>query len=259
MLISITHTGQVGHTLNMQQDQTDTRIPPDDQIGEDAPLDGAIVAGAVAGDVAVADDRVPAMPAVPAEHEAGQRPSPVLFVFLVIPLLGILTALIMIVASPRQNADQQSAPVSLVNRLAPNFELTLLDGTPVALADYRGRTLFINFWQTTCAPCVEELPAFAEFSASAGDDVSVLTVNFEETSEQVDTFLQQLGLGDDLIVALDPVSDVRRTYSVVKIPTTYIIAPDGSVRFIRYGAMDYDEMLQYAELVRTTDPSVPDA
>lgn len=187
------------------------------------------------------------------------RPSPVLVIFLIVPLLGILVALLMIAAEqPAPAINEASAPSSqsLVSRPAPYFELATLEGETISLDDYAGRTLFLNFWQTTCAPCVRELPAFAEFAESQGEDgAAVLAVNFDETSAMVFSFFEENGI-TGVPVAMDADSSVRRTYGVVQIPVTYVIAPDGTVRFLQIGELTIDDMEEYAELVETTDPDV---
>src|SRR5688500_14694240 len=47
------------------------------------------------------------------------------------------------------------------NRLAPDFELPDMNGTPVKLSSFRGKTVVVNFWTKTCKPCLEEMPALA--------------------------------------------------------------------------------------------------
>ena len=39
------------------------------------------------------------------------------------------------------------------NRTAPDFELPDLDGRPVRLAGFRGKTVILHFWTKTCRPC----------------------------------------------------------------------------------------------------------
>lgn len=188
----------------------------------------------------------------------GGRPSPILIVLLVIPLTGILVALLMIATNMDAFQNQTSgAPRTgntLINYPAPAFELRDLDGQPVSLADYEGRTLFLNFWQTTCAPCIKELPDFADFQAQYNDSAAVLAINFDETTGQVSDFLAQYEISG-VPIAMDPNSDARSTYGVAQIPTTFIINPQGVVRFMRVGAMTLDDMEDYLDLVQTTNPS----
>ncbi|QPC82643.1 TlpA family protein disulfide reductase [Phototrophicus methaneseepsis] len=183
------------------------------------------------------------------------KPAPALIIFAVIPLVGILIALLMIATQDQSQgitADVLSSERSgntLVNQQAPYFELFDMDGNPITLDDYAGKTLFLNFWQTTCPPCVRELPAFTHFvEDTVGQDVAVLAVNFDETSEQVREFLAQYDIVG-LPVGMDPTSDVRRTYGVHDIPTTFVIDGEGKVRFWKLGEMDIFEMEEYAQLV----------
>ncbi len=46
-----------------------------------------------------------------------------------------------------------------INTLAPDFILKDLHGNNVRLSDYRGKTVILNFWSTTCEPCMAEIPS----------------------------------------------------------------------------------------------------
>jgi peroxiredoxin len=63
---------------------------------------------------------------------------------------------------------------------APDFELYDTSGKAVRLSDYKGQAVLINFWDTDCTYCVEEMPllqqAFEQESAAA-DGVVMLTIN----------------------------------------------------------------------------------
>ena len=132
----------------------------------------------------MSDTQQPVTPPEKRLETDGGRPSPVLIVLLVIPLTGILIALLMIAtnmdAFQTTTSDAPRTSNTLINYPAPAFELRNLDGQPVSLSDYEGKTLFLNFWQTTCAPCIEELPDFADFQAEYGDTAAVLAVNVQK-------------------------------------------------------------------------------
>lgn len=186
-------------------------------------------------------------------------PAPILVIFTVLPLLGILVALLVVASDLTQQnnsamPDLQRSSNGLLNRAAPDFELTRLDGSTIRLSELQGQTVFLNFWQTTCAPCVHELPDFVDFEADNAGRVSVLTVNFDETSTQVRDFLAS----NDIVgvkVALDLDGTIRRTYSVLGLPTTFVINADGQVRFINIGPLTPEDMQELLELTESTDPT----
>ena len=53
-------------------------------------------------------------------------------------------------AAPR--SARSARPYAGRNRIAPDFELPDLDGKPVRLSSFRGKTVFLNFWTKTCKP-----------------------------------------------------------------------------------------------------------
>lgn len=185
--------------------------------------------------------------------QAERNYSPAVLLFLILPLFGVFTALLLVFldgrGQPQPSPGFQPAPQRrIINFRAPDFELPLLDGlTLVSPADYAGRPLFLNFWATWCAPCVRELPAFAEFVASQADNVegpALLTINLGETAAEITGFLQEIGV-DNLPVAMDINQVVKRDYGVQNLPTTYVIDDSGMVRHMKLGEMRYEEMEAY--------------
>ena len=79
--------------------------------------------------------------------------------------------------------------------LAPNFNLTALDGSEKTLDAMRGTALLVNFWATWCVPCRNEMPAIQQaYDARKGLAFVVWGVNVGESRDQVDGYARELGL-----------------------------------------------------------------
>jgi thiol-disulfide isomerase/thioredoxin len=111
-------------------------------------------------------------------------------------------------------------------------------GRPHALADYRGQVLLVNFWATWCEPCRDEMPSFQRLKERlAGHPLTVLAVNYGESSPKVGEFVRRLGL--DLPVLLDPGQQAARAWRVRLLPTSYLVDADGRVRYSVVGELDW--------------------
>lgn len=184
---------------------------------------------------------------------ASQRPSAVLVMFLILPILGIIAALIMVVQNERQQnpdvvdlpAELERRAAALINYAAPSFNVTDLEGNPVSLDDYQGRIVFLNFWSTDCPPCVRELPAFAQFASEQGETgAAVLTVNMGETPDMVRDFFAKTDV-QGLRVAMDTDLSIGTQYGIIARPVTYIIDGEGIVRSMKAGEITIEEMDDY--------------
>jgi cytochrome c-type biogenesis protein len=51
---------------------------------------------------------------------------------------------------------------------APEFTLKDLNGKDVALSDYKGKVVLVNFWATWCTPCLGEIPELIEMQEKYG-------------------------------------------------------------------------------------------
>ena len=129
------------------------------------------------------------------------------------------------------------------NRIAPDFELPDMNGRPVKLSSFRGKTVFLNFWTKTCAPCLEEMPALGELARMARNrkDFVVVTVSTDEGPDAVrDTLKVALGGDPPFPVLFDPESNiVRDRYGTTLFPETWIIDPNGIIRARFDGARDW--------------------
>jgi thiol-disulfide isomerase/thioredoxin len=134
--------------------------------------------------------------------------------------------------------------------LAPTVPLTTLAGQSLALDQFRGRVVFLNFWATWCVPCRQEMPALERLHQAYRDrGLVILTVNFKESESQVRAFVQELGL--DMAVALDRDGAASRRFRVHGLPVSLLIDPEGYILWKAIGAREWDtpEMRTYLDRV----------
>ena len=113
---------------------------------------------------------------------------------------------------------------------APEFELPDLDGNPVHLSSFRGKAVVLNFWASWCAPCRREIPWFVDFQKEYGPrGLQIIGVSMDEGGrDAIVPFVHKMGV--DYVVLLGD-NHVSSLYGGLEIlPTTYYIAPDGTVR-----------------------------
>ena len=63
--------------------------------------------------------------------------------------------LLIVITACKDAAEQQPAVENEIDKV----KLTDLKGQLVNLDEYKGKTIFINFWATWCKPCREEMPS----------------------------------------------------------------------------------------------------
>ncbi len=174
--------------------------------------------------------------------------NPALLLFLIFPIVGIVAALgIAFSGAERNRGASTPVPpvigytpaVSLVNTAAPDFTLQGPGGQAIRLSSLRGQTVFLNFWATWCPPCREEMPTFQKLMdggvGPVKGKVMVLAVDSLESDDQVRGFVNELKLHMPIVIDRD--GAVGRQYGVVNLPVTYVIDPDGIIRYQQLGTM----------------------
>jgi peroxiredoxin len=135
------------------------------------------------------------------------------------------------------------------NRSAPDFELPGLDGRPVRLSSFRGKTVILHFWTKTCRPCLEELPniaAFAKILRAHPDKVELITITTDENAEDARATLKSVvGEAANFTVLIDPDGDkvVAGKYGTKLFPETWYIDKNGVIRARFDGPRDWKSAL----------------
>ncbi|ALX49020.1 redoxin domain-containing protein [Lentibacillus amyloliquefaciens] len=147
-----------------------------------------------------------------------------------------------------ENADSDTVGLEVGN-IAPDFQLETLDGEQVALSDYRGRRVMVNFWATWCPPCRAEMPDMQSFYEDK--DVEILAINLtgtESSREGVTDFTNEFGLTFPIL--MDEDTQVANEYQIQPIPSSFMIDSNGRIQYKALGAMNYEMMVQQFEMMQ---------
>ena len=120
----------------------------------------------------------------------------------------------------------------------PQLEAVDVDGASHRLAQYRGKVVLVNFWATWCAPCRNEMPSIERLRRSLeGRPFAVLAVNVGESGRVARDFAAQMPLGFPLL--LDRDTRIAKSWGAKLLPATFIIGPDGAIRYSHLGELDW--------------------
>ena len=134
---------------------------------------------------------------------------------------------------------------------APDFILIDQFGNSHTLSEYKGKTVFLNFWATWCGPCRMEMPynqqVYEDYGSNSGD-VIILGVanpkteehpnNSDVVQEEIESFLSENGY--TYPVAMDLDGSVFATYGIQAFPTTFMIDKNGNVYGYAPGSLSED-------------------
>jgi thiol-disulfide isomerase/thioredoxin len=119
----------------------------------------------------------------------------------------------------------------MVSGAAPALQGVTLAGQPYTLAARPGKPVLVHFWATWCPICRAEQGSIA---AIAHDDPNVITVAMQSGSaEQVSRHMQEQGIAFPVVNDSD--GHLSAAWGVHAVPASFIISPDGQVRFIEVG------------------------
>jgi thiol-disulfide isomerase/thioredoxin len=149
--------------------------------------------------------------------------------------------------------DEQHAGNDKLEKPAPDFTLTLLDGPgkakTVTKAELTGTIVVLDFWATSCAPCMMELPEIQQLIEHyAGTKYGVLVVAANQDTDPTEIAevrqLVEKTLSDKKIrldgnpvgrIALDPSNSLGRAFGITGYPTLVVIDAKGVVRSVHVG------------------------
>ncbi len=131
-----------------------------------------------------------------------------------------------------------------IGEAAPDFSIRDSERT-VALSQFRGKPLVLNFWATWCPPCIQEMPSLVQLQKMMGDKVVVLAISEDADDAAYKQFIRDHNI--DLFTVRDARQSVNSLYGTFKFPETYVIDKDGVIRRKFIGAADWTspEIIDY--------------
>ena len=124
---------------------------------------------------------------------------------------------------------------------APAFETFDLAGEPVALDDYTGEPVLLNFWASWCVPCRREFPLLKELHDDG--EVRVLGVVFQDTGKAAASFMKDEKAAWPGLV--DPRGQIAEAYGVrlrPGLPVTVALDAEGRIVDRHVGELRRDDL-----------------
>jgi peroxiredoxin len=135
-------------------------------------------------------------------------------------------------------SNPAAARTPKVGEVAPDFQLTLVNGKTVSLKDLRGQVVILNFWATWCVPCRKELPtldAYYRIEKPNGLRVFAVTTEGSVSEKKLHELFS--------VMAIDPIHKIKGPYDYLEgVPTNWVIGRDGRIRYAKAGAFDLDAL-----------------
>ncbi len=126
-------------------------------------------------------------------------------------------------------------------RVAPtiafnDLQLKTPEGQVVKLSQYKGKVIFLNFWETWCGPCVQEMPTIENARMQIDSIKMVFITIAEENPDKIASFRDLHDYRFNYLISEKKFSDLGiNTY-----PTSYIINKEGEIVMTKIGGVQWD-------------------
>ncbi len=162
--------------------------------------------------------------------------------FIVLGVTAVIAGLFYILIGAKTN-EAETADSPLLGRPAPVVQTTTLDGKPFDLQRRKGSWVVLNFFNSTCVPCVQEHPELMKFAteqAQLSDGAELYTVVWDDNRGAVQKFFADNG--GTWPILTDDDARIEVAFGVAKVPETWIIDPNGFVVSRHLGGTTDDQL-----------------
>lgn len=148
----------------------------------------------------------------------------------------ILFILVIGISSCNEQAgNKKKQPVGDQKTLV-KVKLTDLDGRPISLDQFKGKTIFLNFWATWCKPCIREMPSIDSAQKLISEEGVVFLLASDETPDQIREFKEYYQFNLNFVRLAN-----MEELSMEGLPTTYIYNPKGEKVFAETGYRKWND------------------
>lgn len=152
-----------------------------------------------------------------------------------VPVIGNLQRVLLWTGLMSPDTEQKNDNFRKANY---NIPLITLDGNDFELEEFKGKTIFLNFWATWCPPCIAEMPNIqALYESVENDSIQFVMVSLDEDHQKARSYLERKEYTFPVYFL-----NGRKpgTYDSSVVPTTYVISPSGEIVMERRGMANYN-------------------
>lgn len=141
------------------------------------------------------------------------------------------------------DADPEAYLPPVLPRPAPNFTLSNLTGEKIALKNFRGKVVLLDFWATWCKPCVKSMPALQKLHDQfASQNFTVLGISIDEDGKKkVDSFIKKHKIAYPILLDVGE-NPAWEAYKVKVIPMLFLVDRQGQIVQQWLGEMNMQEV-----------------
>ena len=138
--------------------------------------------------------------------------------------------------------DDSVFGVAQVDRPLPRLAGETVEGDRLDAASYAdGDVLVINVWADWCAPCRREQPQLVRLADRHEDDgVRFLGINYQDDRDAARAWINEYDVPYPSL--FDPFGRSAADLGFPALPGTYVVGPEGTIRWIVYGETDEQEL-----------------
>jgi peroxiredoxin len=139
---------------------------------------------------------------------------------------------------------------------APEVRFATTRGELLSTSDLRGKVILINFWATSCAPCLKEMPQLAATHvkyAAQGFETVAVAMDYDPPGLVRDFALRH---ALPFRVAFDTRGEIAKRFGDVRVvPTSFLIDRHGRVILTRAGELDFGTLHPLLEKALKESPA----
>ena len=115
--------------------------------------------------------------------------------------------------------------------IAPDFAVTDIDGKNLQLSNFRGKYVLLDFWYTSCGPCIKDTPRLKALSEKFDrDNFEIIGVSADTGRDKVRNYVQKSQIGwPQILDTIDNNNKVSKMYNIGGYPHYVLIDPQGKV------------------------------
>ena len=150
--------------------------------------------------------------------------------------LKILMISAFVLSGCKMDNKTKPAKQNTTDDLIHQIQLIDLNNQVVRLEEYKGKTIFINFWASWCKPCVEEMPSIEKAQTMMTDKEIIFLLASSEVVEEIKEFSKNHNYTFKYVHL-----ENGEKLNIQALPTTFIINPKGSLVFSEMGSRNWSE------------------